>query len=122
MRVKAGGAVFYSVLPIHKISAAFFAQHVKGAVAEEAVEVAAVSSGVAWEVFALLMAEIGICFILPVVVQRDLSFPFLRMEQLMRGASAESRPPSLLRWPHPACRDLPLSLCSIPPMWGLRRS
>ena len=69
MGEEAGGAVLDALFIVDEVSSASLAQRIERAVAEKAVEVFPVCTGMAGKEFALFVAKIGIFFFFPVLIQ-----------------------------------------------------
>ena len=76
MWIQTGGAVFDAFFVVHEITSASLTQNIERAVAEKAVEIFSVCSGMTGKVFAFFMPEVGIFFFRPVLVQARFSSVF----------------------------------------------
>ena len=113
MGKEAGGAVLDALFIVDEVSSASLAQRIERAVAEKAVEVFPVCTGMAGKVFALFVAKIGIFFFFPVLIQTG-SPQAPVWELFMRNVPAVLPPPSWRLSQHPVCTDPRRWLHSIP--------
>ena len=75
---KAGGAVLYPIGGVSEMSAAPTAKGVEGAVAEQAIEILRIGTGVAGEIFAVEVAEETVIMIHSMLLLRRDKLPHVR--------------------------------------------